>query len=43
MKNPYQPWLATIDDITEEVGGQRAIKTFKLKFQDKNIQKHFTY
>lgn len=43
MKNPYQPWLATIDDITEEVGGQRAIKTFKLKFQDKNVQKNFSY
>ena len=43
MKNPYQPWLATIDDVREEVGGQRAIKTFKLVFQDKNIQNNFTY
>lgn len=43
MKNPYQPWLATIDDIREEVGGQRAIKTFRLKFQDKNVQNNFTY
>jgi len=42
-KNPYQPWLATIDDIREEVGGQRAIKTFKLVFQDKDIQNNFTY
>ena len=42
-KNPYQPWLSTIDDIREEVGGQRAIKTFRLKFQDKNIQNDFTY
>jgi NAD(P)H-flavin reductase len=42
-KNPYQPWLATIDDIQEEVGGQRAIKTFKLVFQDKDIQKDFTF
>ena len=41
--NPYQPWLATIDDIREEVGGVRPIKTFRLKFQDKNIQKNFTY
>lgn len=41
--NPYQPWLATIDDIQEEVGGQRAIKTFKLVFQDKDIQKDFTF
>ena len=43
MKNPYQPWLATIDDIREEVGGQRAIKTFKLVFQDKDIQNNFTF
>ena len=43
MKNPYQPWLATIDDVREEVGGQRAIKTFKLVFQDKKIQNNFTY
>jgi len=41
--NPYQPWLATIDDIREEVGGQRAIKTFKLVFQDKNIQNDFNF
>lgn len=41
--NPYQPWLATIDDIREEVGGVRPIKTFRLKFQDKNIQNNFTY
>jgi len=41
--NPYQPWLATIDDIKEEVGGERSIKTFKLVFQDKNIQNNFTY
>ena len=42
-KNPYQPRLATIDDIREEVGGQRAIKTFRLKFQDKDIQNNFSY
>ena len=41
--NPYQPWLATIDDIREEVGGQRAIKTFKLVFQDKDIQNDFNF
>jgi len=41
--NPYQPQLATIDDIREEVGGQRAIKTFRLKFQDKDIQNNFSY
>ena len=42
-ENPYQPWLATIDSGQEEVGGQRAIKTFKIKFQDKNLQKNFAF
>ena len=42
-ENPYQPWLATIDSVKEEVGGQRAIKTFKIKFQDKNLQKNFAF
>lgn len=41
--NPYQPWLATINEIREEVGGRRPIKTFKLVFQEKNIQNNFTY
>jgi len=41
--NPYQPMLATIENIKEEVGGQRAIKTFRIKFQDKNLQKNFDY
>jgi NAD(P)H-flavin reductase len=34
MTNPYLPSMVTIDAIKEEVGGQRAIKTFKLVFQD---------
>jgi len=42
-ENPYQPWLATVDSVKEEVGGQRAIKTFKIKFQDKNLQKNFAF
>jgi len=41
--NPYEPCLATIDDVREEVGGNRSIKTFRLVFQDKNIQKIFSY
>ena len=41
--NPYEPWLATVDEIRDEVGGQRPIKTFKLKFQDKKIQDNFSY
>ena len=42
-ENPYQPNLATIESIKEEVGGERAIKTFRLKFQDNDLQKNFTY
>ena len=41
--NPYQPWLANIEEIRDEVGGQRPIKTFKLKFQDKELQNNFSY
>lgn len=43
MSNPYQPWLATINDIVDEVGGERGIKTFKLTFNDKKVQKKFTF
>jgi len=42
-ENPYEPWLATIDSIKNEVPGDRAIKTFKIVFQDKKITKDFTY
>lgn len=41
--NPYQLWLATIEDVREEVGGTRPIKTFKLKFQDEKLQSNFSY
>ncbi|MBN2065264.1 MAG: FAD/NAD(P)-binding protein [Candidatus Thermoplasmatota archaeon] len=43
VNNPYQPWLATIDKITEEVKGARAIKTFQLKFLDREVQQHFSF
>jgi len=43
MSNPYQPWLATIETIREEVPGERAIKTFELKFKDKKIQNSFSF
>ena len=43
MNNPYLPWLATIETITEEVPGERAIKTFKLKFKDKKIRNSFSF
>lgn len=43
IKNIYQPWLAKIDEIKTEVDGGRAIKTFKIKFIDKKIQKKFIF
>jgi NAD(P)H-flavin reductase len=42
-KNPYQLGLATIEDVREEVGGIRPIKTFKLRFQDEKLQNNFLY
>jgi NAD(P)H-flavin reductase len=41
--NPYEPWLATLDNIKEEAGGERAIKTFRLNFNDKEVKNNFTY
>lgn len=41
--NPYQPQLAVIDEIRDEVVGERAIKTFKIVFQDKDLQKSFIF
>ena len=43
MSNPYQPHLATIDEIREEVVGERAIKTFRTSFQDEGVQKNFSF
>jgi len=41
--NPYLPSLATIEGIKEEVEGHRAIKTFRLVFQDEKNKKDFNY
>ncbi len=43
MSNPYQPHLATIDEIREEVVGERAIKTFRVSFQDEGVRKNFSF
>lgn len=43
MNNPYQPWLATIKNITEEVQGGRAIKTFRLQLIDETVRKNFHF
>lgn len=41
--NPYVPWLAFIDEVRDEVIGERAIKTFRLSFQDEIIRNTFEY
>jgi len=41
--NPYVPWLASIDDIRDEVIGERAIKTFRLSFQDETVRNTLNY
>jgi NAD(P)H-flavin reductase len=41
--NPYLPSLATIEGVKEEVEGLRAIKTFKLKFQDDKNTEDFSF
>jgi len=42
-ENPYQPILATVIDIKEEVSGKRAIKTFKIEFQDEEVKENFSF
>jgi NAD(P)H-flavin reductase len=41
MENPYIPHLAVIADIGDETTGKRAIKTFKIAFQESSV--NFTY
>jgi NAD(P)H-flavin reductase len=41
--NPYKPDLAVIEDIRQETDGSRAIKTFKVTFQDEKVKKNFAY
>ncbi len=43
MNNPYLPHLATIEDIRDEATGERAIKTFKVVFQDENVRNSFDF
>jgi NAD(P)H-flavin reductase len=43
VSNPYKPYLATIDRITRETGGERAIKTFRAVFKDPAIRDSFTH
>ncbi len=41
--NPYIPWPATIEEIRDEVIGERAIKTFRFSFLDEKIGNTFTF
>jgi NAD(P)H-flavin reductase len=43
MENPYIPYLAVITDIRDETVGERAIKTFRIAFQESHVSKNFTY
>jgi len=40
-ENHYVPYVAEITDITQETTGERAVKTFKVAFKDKNVQIRF--
>lgn len=42
-ENPYVPKLATIEKITQETKGERAVKTFRAVFQDPKIKDTFTH
>ncbi len=42
-ENPYIPYNATVEDTWYETGGERAIKTFKVVFDDENIRKSWEH
>ena len=39
--NPYYPHIAKVIEIRPEVEGERAVKTFKVKFLDEEVKKNF--
>jgi sulfhydrogenase subunit gamma (sulfur reductase) len=43
IKNPYLPLPATIEQVVEEVGGERAIKTFRLVFTETKNKEEFIF
>ncbi len=43
MENPYVPYPAKIENITEEASGARGIKTFRLSLPDKKRGDNFEY
>jgi NAD(P)H-flavin reductase len=42
IENPYKPHLAKVLEIRKEVGGERAVKTFKVEFIDDAIKNTFS-
>ena len=40
MENPYIPNIVEIENIIDEVPGERAIKTFRMIFQDEKISSY---
>ncbi len=42
-ENPYIPFHATVEDTWFETGGERAIKTFKVVFDDEEVRKNWSH
>ncbi len=42
-ENPYIPYYATVEDTWFETGGERAIKTFKVVFDDEEVRKNWNH
>ncbi len=42
-ENPYIPYNATVEDTWFETGGERAIKTFKVVFDDEEVRKNWSH
>ena len=42
-ENPYQPYIATIEDTWFETLGDRAVKTFKVKLDDEEARKNWSH
>jgi len=42
-ENPYIPHHATVEDTWFETGGERAIKTFKVVFDDEKVRKNWSH
>lgn len=43
VENPYIPYNATVEDTWFETGGERAIKTFKVVFDDEDVRKNWSH